>query len=98
MTQGEAHTLLVIDPPTIGQIIDIEHFSTKQRLFRTTVYVLKFVRLLQKKATSAKLILGDVAEAEEEIWIRDAQSILLQDQKFPKWKLQFRLYQDECQI
>ena len=53
MTQGIAHNLLVIEPPTIGEIIDIEHFSTKQRLFRTTAYVLKFTRLLQKKATSA---------------------------------------------
>ena len=72
MAQEIAHNLLVIEPPTIGQIIDIERFSTKQRLFRPTAYVLKFTRLLQKKATSAELTLDDVAEAEE-IWIRDAQ-------------------------
>ena len=69
MTQGITHNLFVIESPTIGQIIDIERFSTKQRLFRTTAYVLKFTTLLQKKATSAELTLDDVAEAEE-IWIR----------------------------
>ena len=78
MTQGIAHNQLVIEPPTIGQIIDIERFSTKQRLFRTTAYVLKFTSLLQKTATSAELTLDDaeltlddVAEAEETC-IRDA--------------------------
>ena len=88
MRQGKAHNMLVIDLPTICKNIDIERFSTKQKLFRTTAYVLKFTRLLQKKATSTELTLGDRAEAGE-IWIRDAKSILLQDQKFPKWKTQF---------
>ena len=50
-----------------------------------------------EEGTSAELTLDDVVEAEE-IWIRDALSILRQDQKFPNWKSQFRLYQDECQI
>ena len=51
-TQQElAHNLLVIEQSTIGQIIDIGRFSTKQRLFRTTAYVLKFTRLLRKKVT-----------------------------------------------
>ena len=95
--QETGHSLLVTEPSTIGQIIDVERFSTKQRLFRTTAYVLKFPRLLRKKAVSTELTVDDVAEAEQ-IWIKDAQSILLQDLKFPKWKSQFCLYQDECRI
>ena len=96
MTQWIAHNLLVIESPTIGEITDIERFSTKQRLFRTTAYVLKFTRLLRKKAASTELTLDDVAEAED-IWIRNVQLILRQDQTFPKGKSHFRLYKDECQ-
>ena len=96
-TKEMVHNLLTTQPPAISQLIDIERFSTNHKLFRTTAYVLKFMKLLKKRVTTAELTLDDTLEAER-VWIMDAQSNMEQDRNFPKWKAQFRLFRDEFQI
>ena len=91
------HNLITTQAVTIGRPINIERFSTSQKLYRTTAYVLKFVRLLRREVTSAELTLANLSKAER-LWIIDAQCSLAQDQNFPKWKAQFSLSQDDRQI
>ena len=96
--QGVVHNLLTTQPVNrIGQLIDIERFSTTQRLYQTTACVLKFVWFLRKKVTSAELTLCDLSEAAR-LWIMDTQSSMVQDQIFPRWKVQFGLFQHDYQI
>jgi hypothetical protein len=83
--------------PSVGELIDIQRFSSIHKLYRVTAYVLKFMKLLRKRVTSPELTHADLSEAET-LWILDAQSSMVQDQNFPKWKVQFGLFQDESQI
>ena len=91
------HNLLTTQAVSIGRPINIERFSTSHKLYRTTAYVLKFVRLLRREVASAELTLANLSEVER-LWIIDAQSSMAQDQTFPKWKAQFSLFQDDHQI
>lgn len=90
------HNLLTTHPHNLGELIDIERFGSSHTLFRTTARVLKFLELLRKKTTSPELTLSDVSEAEG-LWVLEAQSNT-QDHNFIKWKIQFRLFQDDCGI
>ena len=96
-SQGAVHNLLATQPPSIGELINIQRFSSVHRLYRTTAYVLKFLKLLRKKVRSPELTQADCSEAER-LWILDAQSSVVQDQNFPRWKVQFGLFQDESRI
>ena len=96
-SQGVVHNLLATQPPSIGELINIQRFSSVHRLYRTTAYVLKFLKLLRKRVKSPELTQADCSKAER-LWILDAQSSVVQDQKFPRWKVQFGLFQDESQI
>ena len=95
--QAAVHNLLTTQPECIGSVIDIDRFSSSLKLYQTTAYVLKFVKLLKKTVWSPELTQADLSEAEN-IWIMDAQSSLKQDPRFPKWKRQFSLFKDDCQV
>ena len=96
-SQGAVHNLLTTQPPSIGQIIDIQRFSSIHKLYRVTAYVLKFIKLLRKQVKSHEITQTELSEAER-LWIMDAQYGLVQNQNFPKWKAQFGLFQDESQV
>ena len=95
-SQGVVHNLLTTQSPSIGQLINIRRFSSIYK-YRTTACVLKFVKLLRKKVNSPELTPADLSEAER-LWIIDAQSSMVQEQNFPRWKMQFGLFQDESQV
>ena len=96
-SQGVVHSLLTTQPPRIGQLIDIQRFSSVHKLYRATAYVLRFVKLLRRRVKSPEITQADLSEAER-LWVLDAQSCMVQDQNFPMWKIQFGLFQDESQI
>ena len=62
-----------------------------------TAHVLKFVNILRKKRETPELTIDILSEAEQR-WIRDTQSILEENPKFPSWKTQFGLFKDDNQI
>ena len=96
-SQGVVHNFLTTQSPSIGQFINIRRFSSIHKLYRTTVRVLKFVKLLRKKVNSPELTQADLSEAER-LWVIDAQSSMVQEPNFPRWKIQFGLFQDESQV
>ena len=83
-----AHSLLTSPASGIASIIDIERYSSTTKLYWVTAYVLKFVQLLRKQATSTDLGQRDLALAEE-LWIQVLQKAVVQDTRFPTWKTQF---------
>ena len=78
-------------------VIDCKRYSTAQRLYRITAYILKFISMLRKRAQSPELTIQDIAEAER-LWILDCQSTLVKDKNFPMWETQFNLFKDDSQI
>lgn len=72
----EVHNLLTTQPPSIGQLMDIERFSDLDKLYRSTAYVLKFVKLLRKTVEPQELTQAELTEAER-LWILYAQSIVV---------------------
>ena len=46
---GVVHNLLTTQPPSIGQLIDIQRFNSIHKLYRATAYVFKFVKLLRQR-------------------------------------------------
>ena len=81
----------------VSCVIDCKRYSTAQRLYRITAYVLKFIGMLRKRAQSPELTIQDIAEAER-LWILDCQSTLVKDKNFPMWETQFNLFKDDSQI
>ena len=88
------HNLLITQSTNLGELIDIERFRSSRKLFRTTAYVLKFLKLLRKETTLPELTPSDVSEAER-CWVIEAQSSAARDHNFVKWKTQFGLFQDD---
>ena len=97
-----AHTLVVAQGhgPRLGQIISCENFSSLHRLLRVTALVLKFVCLLHllKEGRSNVLAPTDCLDQARLYWLKDAQSQLEQDGKFPLWRHQFDPFVDESQL
>ena len=94
-TKKAAHTLVVAQEcsPNIGQLLSCGNFSSLYRLLRVTALVLKFVRLLRHRARPADSH-SDIDQARL-YWLKDAQSQLHQNAKFPMWKRQLDLFIDE---
>lgn len=93
-------TLLATEErPSLSQILDCEQYSTIRRLLRVTAYVLKFIGLLKQKiqssdtSPSAVLTASEISNAET-LWVKEAQVLLVQSDKFECWKKQFNLFLD----
>ena len=94
ITEMKAHTLIApARAASIGNIVDIEHFSTLQRLYRVTAYVFKFANLLRTKPATTDLTPHHL-QAAEKAWVKDCQ-LKLEDKN---WKAQFGLFRDNNQI
>ena len=92
------HNLLTTQSySNLGDIISIERFSTLHKLYQTTAYVLKFVKIVKRESISPELTPADIAEAET-LWISASQHVMTQDKKFKEWKVQFRLFQDDHKL
>ena len=99
-----AHTLVVVQNhgPRLGQLISCENFSSLHRLLRVTTLVLRFVCLLHlrvgKSSTSVTADSVSGIDQARLYWLRDVQSQLEQNSKFPVWKYQFDLFLDKSQL
>uniref|UniRef100_A0A1X7TZE2 Integrase zinc-binding domain-containing protein n=1 Tax=Amphimedon queenslandica TaxID=400682 RepID=A0A1X7TZE2_AMPQE len=62
------------------------------KLFKVTVYVFRFIRLLRKQLMEPQ---AQELHNIEMKWIKEAKNVLLSDKKFPQWKTQFRLFRDD---
>ena len=69
-------------------------YSHLGRLLHVTAYVLKFVKRLRHPQ---QLISLDLSQAKT-LWIKDAQTLLATDEKFPDWKKQLDLFLDASGI
>lgn len=92
------HNLLTTQScSNLGDIINIERFGTLHKLYRTTAYVLKFLKIVKREQISLELTPADIAEAET-LWISESQHVMTQDKKFEEWKVQFRLFLDDHKL
>lgn len=90
--------------PCLSQAIDPERYSSAYRLFRVTGLVLKFIRRLRghsdrlvTDAPTQESSLSDFEQARLH-WIRDCQSRLQGDSRFPLWKRHLDLFVDESGV
>ena len=96
----EVVTLSVVEGTgvSIGSIMDIEHFSSYEKLIGSTAYVISFVsKLKQLIGNQEDFRCGDREEdlrRAEVLWLRDAQDNRIRKE----WKNQFVLYLDEDKI
>ncbi len=88
------HSLIVIETTAgIGQLIQCEHFSSAQSLFRVTAHILlaaeKFKGLGQTTAVTVPLL-----NKAETLWVKEAQTSLMRCTQFNTWKRQLGLFVD----
>ena len=80
-------------------IIPLKGFSSLQRLVRVTAYVLRFVSNLKRKNEKKELSDEDLKQEEieraRELWIREVQGSVLNDEKFDQVKVSLSLYKDD---
>ena len=78
------HNLLVIEKqPMLTQIMESQHYSSIQKLFEETAYILRFMNNLKNKirnqpSGSATLTAREISSAKS-LWIQEAQSQLVED-------------------
>ena len=91
--------LVTEERPSLSQILHCEQYSTIYRLLRVTAYVVKFVRFLKQKIQSSDtspstvLTATEISDAEM-LWVKEAQALLVKNDKFDCWKKQFNLFLD----
>lgn len=89
------HTLVVVEPTArIGQLLQSKHFSSAQRLFRVTAYVLLAVEKLRKKLRETITLTVPLLSKAEMLWVKEAQTHLMNCKQFNSWKKQFSLFID----
>ncbi|XP_068671053.1 uncharacterized protein [Montipora foliosa] len=83
-------------------IIPLKGFSSLQRLIRVTAYVLRFVSNVKQKNEKKELTDEDLKQEEIErardLWIRELQGSVLDDEKFDQVKVSLSLYKDDKEI
>ena len=73
----------------IHQVIDIKKYSSLGRLLHVTTHVLRFIEKLRCPPNPSTVL-----SCAENLWIRAAQTLLIDNEKFPVWKSQFGLFLD----
>ena len=88
---------------SVNEVIDCEHFSGLHKLFRTTVYIKRFIVTLRLRicknviALSGSLIVAE-AEVAKTLWIKHAQQFICQDVKFKQMQISSGLYKDDSEV
>ena len=76
---------------SIGEIIEIARFSSLNRLFKVTAYVMRFIQNLKQKVRKEKVNLDRICieeiESAERLWIKDAQKLLRNRADFQKTRI-----------
>ena len=78
-------------------VIEIERFSSLDRLIRVTAWCRRFVRNCRKKEerkTEAEIDLEEYEDAES-LWIKAVQSDMIREQGYDKRKESLGVYEDE---
>lgn len=98
------HTLATADNngPNLSQL---EDYSSSHRLFRVMALALKFVHHARNRvhdaqpssATDTLITLSDLEQARLR-WIKDSQSQLQNDRRFPSWKHRLGLFLDDSGV
>ena len=87
-----ATTSIVQSVNTIGQVINIERFSSLGKLLRVSAYVKRFIsnlrRKLKKKEINVETLNAEDIKGAETEWIRDAQATLIRQPDYDKYKSQ----------
>ncbi len=89
----------------LSRLINPERYGSSHRLFRVTALVLKFIRCLRRRVDSAEsstpsdapLSPSDLDQAKL-YWIKDLQSHMKRDGRFPAWRHQLGLFVDESGV
>ena len=80
-------------------IISLERFSSLPRLIRVTAYVLRFVSNLKRKKANNELTDGEIKQEEvqraKELWYKEVQRSVLEDEKFDQVKCSLSLFTGE---
>lgn len=88
----------------LSELIDPEQYSSPYSLLRVTAIVLKFVHCLRRRAdnvdlpTASTLISPSDNDQAKLLWIKDMQSQMQGDKKFPLWKCQLGLFMDDSGV
>ena len=96
------NTLLVVgnSQESLSSIIDVNAYSSCEKLFRVTAYMYRFVRNLKRKVETARdLVVGRLTAMEveraENAWVKEVQSSLVRLKNFEQRERDFGLYLDE---
>ena len=76
----------------ISNAVDIQRFSSLSRLYRVTMYLLKFVKFARKESVSDQELLSEA----ERLWLLDCQVLVVSNPKYQLWKSQFGLFIDDA--
>ena len=85
----------------IDSIIEIEHFSSLQRLFRVTCYVIRFIKnILSKVNESPNSFITGIVSSEElahckKLWILNEQKVIYELKSFDNLRKSLSLYIDD---
>ena len=91
---------VVVESKGIGEVLDCSKFSSLDKLFRITSYLLKFIFNLQtKQKNSNDYRSGDLSTDEivisKEHWLKYEQLFIANSDKYDKVKNSLRLYYDK---
>lgn len=86
------HSMLTTEDLGISKIIDLDRYSSLDKLLRVTAYVLRFIE--RSRPQSRAQSLSSLVLKAETLWIRDVQTLLSQDKRMPMWRKQFGMFQD----
>ena len=92
-------TVVTDEAAKIGNVIDIERFSSLGKLLRVTAWVKRFITNLKQKREKRELRRGGLEareiETAERVWILDAQMMLQNTREFEKTKLQLGIVEKD---
>ena len=97
--EKEALVLSVIESKgSIGDIMDIERFSSLEKLLNTTAYILLFLEILKGRVRTTSTSSGSLEKTDrdglvgraETLWIKEVQMGCITE----AWKTQFTLFRD----
>ena len=79
----------------IGKCIDVERFSSLQKLLRVTAFVLRFIDAAKAKDRQVGEVTTEETEIALELWIKYEQAGIASDSKFKNMTKQLSLFNDK---
>ena len=71
----------------LNNVVDCTKYSSVNRLYQVTTYVLRFISSLKDRSQPCQLTQHDLARARQ-LWILECQSALMKDKNFSTWQSQ----------